>query len=107
MYKCKECGEIFEEPVGLYDKVPYGEGSVECCTGSESPCCGAGYEEVETCKCGEVVFKHNLCKYCYDEALDQMKKLWREMLKLSKQYDIDEDDLVGLLEDAMDAGGEE
>lgn len=99
MFRCKNCGSIFEEPVGFYDNVPYGEGSVECCTGSGSPCCGDSYEEVDMCACGEVAFKHHLCKNCYNEVYAKIVDLQKKESEICKEYDITDYDLEGVIED--------
>ena len=70
MYKCEECGEVFEEPKVYYERHPYGEGYAEeewrVC-----PYCGeAGFVEAKECtRCGEYTAElhDGLCDVCYDD----------------------------------------
>ena len=45
MYKCKQCGEVFDEPQVYYESHGFTDGLYE--TQSCCPCCGGDYHEVE------------------------------------------------------------
>ena len=83
MYRCRECGNVFETPANYSeDKTPGGafEGGsfVEHYTGC--PSCGGNYEEAKECDgCGEFFCESQLyaysdedvcgefCQFCMDE----------------------------------------
>ena len=48
MYRCKDCGRLFEEPHSWSEIVGSYMGSPAEMSFSESPCCGGCYEEVRT-----------------------------------------------------------
>lgn len=78
MYKCGDCGAIFEEPRITIDKVPYGDAYVDYPSGEECPHCGSDFfDEVEKCKiCGEYMDGHyGLCEDCYAEVEKEMQTL--------------------------------
>lgn len=45
MYKCKQCGEVFDEPHIYYEVHGFTDGIYE--TQSRCPYCGGDYHEVE------------------------------------------------------------
>lgn len=81
MYKCKDCGAVFEQPHEWYDDPsPSGIGLPSgCYIYVECPECGSGdFEEAEECpRCGAYTFKENLlCDDCREEfgiALRELK----------------------------------
>ena len=75
MYKCIECGTVFEEPKTW--KEGRGEFWGMPCTETMSGCpkCREGYEEAVQCKrCDEWVFEDELtdglCECCQDELFN-------------------------------------
>lgn len=73
MYKCLECGTIFEEVevtkecIGEYQGAPYREDV------THSPCCSSDYEETKPCKCCsdehvEEELTNGICEDCGDEC---------------------------------------
>ena len=48
MYKCYECGKVFDEPKIVADTVPYGEGTVPRDLASCTHCNG-GFDEAYYC----------------------------------------------------------
>ena len=79
MYRCNECGEIFEEPYVFYERHPYGESYAEEKWVVCPRCKEAGFTEIKevTCsRCGEVVLEDEarlenrlewLCEVCYED----------------------------------------
>ena len=63
MYKCLECGEVFEDPKKYCDDLTPGgafEGGSFLNYYSACPYCAGNYEEVEECfQCGELT----ICEY--------------------------------------------
>ena len=54
MYRCSECGQVFDVPYTWTE--PYGQ------TFQGSPCCHDTFEEVSFCECGRM--KEPYSKYC-------------------------------------------
>lgn len=46
MYKCDDCGRIFETPKTVHDQVPYGSGYVQGPAHCVCPYCNGDYDEV-------------------------------------------------------------
>ena len=74
MYKCKDCGKLFDEPrTYIEDKTPYGGmseyGFIDTYTGC--PKCGGIYEEVFLCescnKYVDFVDDESICEDCCEE----------------------------------------
>lgn len=76
MYRCKDCGEIFDDPATQYEYHPYGMGYAHE-EWAVCPCCrDTDFEEVEECeRCGEVFpvdeLCDGLCDTCYDEVEEE------------------------------------
>ncbi len=69
MYKCLECGHIFETPHEYKERhgLEYGFERMTCC-----PNCGGGYEEAALCEgCDELFaeseLEYGLCPDCREE----------------------------------------
>ena len=73
MFKCCDCGNVFDDPQKDYDYVPYGESDVPMVIAS-CPNCGGGFDEAYPCpECGEYFLKDELNSfYC----LDCLKENW-------------------------------
>lgn len=73
MFKCCECGKVFDEPLIQSDNVPYGEGTVPR-TFASCPHCDSGFDEAYPCKdCGEYFLADELHSfYC----IDCLKENW-------------------------------
>ena len=54
MYRCLECGKVFDVPYECTES--YGQ------TFSGSPCCHTNYDEAPLCECGNI--KEEYHKYC-------------------------------------------
>lgn len=68
MFKCVECGDIFEEPRTYEEHHPYGMGyateSFACC-----PSCEGAFKEAQLCKCCDEWFfeyelENGICENC-------------------------------------------
>ena len=73
MYKCEECGELFEDYETYEEHHPYGMGyAVE--EWHVCPHCGeSGFKEVEECtRCGNFAtyLTNGLCDCCHDEMYE-------------------------------------
>lgn len=95
MYKCEECGCIFEEPMfnREYHGLEYGYEEYGVC-----PNCGErGYKEGTPCKtCGEEQFGDGFCEWCLDEAVGMLKVDFNHFIKADKM------DLIDLFDYAID-----
>ena len=69
MYRCSECGKIFEEPHEWTES--YGQSF------KGSPCCHENYEQVSYCECGNIKEKYH--KYC--EQCQELIELENERLR--------------------------
>ena len=80
MFKCNECGAVFDEPLIQSDNVPYGEGTVPREFAS-CPHCHGSFEPAYPCKdCGEYFTKDELhsfyCTECVKENWDKPDDLF-------------------------------
>ena len=95
MYKCEECGFVFEEPMinREYHGLEYGYEEYGVC-----PNCGErGYKEGKPCQiCGEEQYDDGICEWCLDEAVGML------MVDFSHFVDADVMDLIDLFEKAID-----
>ncbi len=81
MYKCRDCGGIFEEPRTWSEAVGTYMGSPAMMDFSESPCCGAAYEEVKT-DCEECALWGKTCDTpdngdyceCFEQRTEEMEE---------------------------------
>lgn len=68
MYKCDECGEVFEEPVEQIEDT--GE------IWNASPCCKSDYERVNVCECGQTMgIGEKFCEECQEEIQKKFNEL--------------------------------
>jgi predicted amidophosphoribosyltransferase len=82
MYKCSSCGEIFEEPEIVSEKV----GEIGCQSAYQDyevcPNCGEdGYfEEIHQCEmCGEYAdLEDGFCEDCIDKTRKEFMSVWDE-----------------------------
>lgn len=80
MFKCLECGAVFDEPKIVNDSVTYGKVSVPR-TFASCPHCDSGFDEAYPCKdCGEYFLADELhsfyCKDCLKENWDKTDDLF-------------------------------
>ena len=80
MFKCNECGAVFDEPRIFGEERPYGNGSATE-SFAECPRCHSGFEEAYPCKdCGEYFTKDELhsfyCTECVKENWDKPDDLF-------------------------------
>lgn len=69
MYICKECGNVFEDPVF------YTEADCQCANMC-SPCCFGAFVEFNECEiCGKHVISGKLCSECKRKALEKFRCL--------------------------------
>lgn len=87
MYRCIECGHIFEsgEEGILIDSFPYGDTEVdfenECC-----PKCRGDFEEVKHClKCGALKSEEELLEDICEECINSYKNDYKMCLKASRE----------------------
>ena len=78
MFKCYECGKVFDEPKIVGEFRPYGEGYVTE-TFAVCPYCGGSFESADICKnCGDCFFAEELtdgcCETCFEELCDKPDK---------------------------------
>jgi hypothetical protein len=77
MYKCLECGAVFEEPKFYKESRPYGSGfAFEELSGC--PSCGEGFENAYKCdSCGEYFTRDEMidgvCKDCIEDVVSRNK----------------------------------
>ena len=72
MFKCAECGHIFEQGEEKTWTESYGEELCGC------PICEGGFKEIEPCiLCGSYNhdFDSNYCDKCKDDVRNRMKKI--------------------------------
>lgn len=74
MFKCLECGEIFDTPDCYEEHHPYGMGYATE-TFSCSPCCGGDFKEAKLCKgCDEYFLENELddgyCESCRENETE-------------------------------------
>lgn len=74
MFKCVECGKVFEEPKTYEEHHPYGMGyateSFACC-----PYCESNFEEAIQCECcGEWFLENDLEKGICEECAENEVK---------------------------------
>lgn len=74
MYKCEECGCVFEEPKEYQEHHPYGMGYVAesfyCC-----PSCNGSIGEAQPCKfCEEYGFEDELQDGICEKCISELKK---------------------------------
>ena len=70
MYKCDECGQLFDDPVDGLDQVYCGNGIAEEVQFSACPYCGCeSYTEQEECPCcgGWMPKGYRICGECMDD----------------------------------------
>lgn len=92
MFRCKECGAVFESPRTICDKVPYGSTNVDL-ESYVCPNCGDDcYEAAKKCKnCGSGHFLDgDLCEDCREELKYKLVMKWREVVDLCKEYGLDD-----------------
>ena len=78
MYKCDECGNIFEEPA-RWQEERSGDGWAWEDTGG-SPCCKSGYYEVDECECCGVNYTDDdYCDECLRDFEDTMEEAQANM----------------------------
>lgn len=76
MYKCDNCGAIFEEPTSWSEART--EWANETITGS--PCCKSGYYEVYECECCHVSYTDDdYCEECLRDFEDTMEEAQANM----------------------------
>lgn len=64
MFKCYECGAVFDEPHIIREYVPTDRGD-ELYTTAECPHCGEAFGDANLCQCGEYKFEDEiLCEKC-------------------------------------------
>lgn len=87
MFKCVECGHLFESGEEKRWTEPHGEKMSGC------PCCSGDYEEAKMCEfCEEYVCAENE-KYC-EECKQKMLNMFVEFLK---NFDKKEKELISYL----------
>lgn len=96
MYKCNECGYVFEKPIESreYHGLDYGYESFYVC-----PNCGeTDYNEDHYCTiCGEKHFGENdWCEWCLADAIGKLKVMFEE-------YEAQTEDLIDLFTEALEA----
>lgn len=88
MYKCLECGSVFEEPKFYKESRPYGSGFVfEELSGC--PSCGEGFDEAFECDCcGEYFTKDEMidgvCKDCIEDVVSRNKNNFKDCFLMCK-----------------------
>ena len=74
MFKCCDCGKVFDEPRIYEEHHPYGMGyateTFSCC-----PYCGENYEEAKLCKsCNEYFLdcelEDGICEECREDEIE-------------------------------------
>lgn len=54
MYKCLNCGSVFDEPIAIYEREPYGNSYAEYHSDDICPYCKGDIDTAEKCEiCGE------------------------------------------------------
>ena len=94
MFKCCECGKVFNEPKTACDSVPYGEGSVPR-TFASCPFCDGSFEEAYPCKdCEEYFLKDELhsfyCTECVKENWDKTDDLFEFAKEITNKGDVNQ-----------------
>ena len=97
MYKCCECGEIFENPARSPMEEDTGYVEQSC------PCCGSDdYEEVYACPvCGEYTseYRGTLCKQCHEELIaEPLRKTIRALVEAGMDEYSAMDEIVAFVE---------
>lgn len=71
MFKCDECGNVFEDPIEWIEE--HGE------RWSGSPCCKEDYSEVKECDCGGYMPADEMfCEKCKCDLKKQFSRLLHE-----------------------------
>lgn len=79
MYKCEECGLIFEKPRKYIDDT--GEKLLVC------PDCIGDYEEIHQCECGEIIsIDEKMCKNCKKDTIVKFKGLLKQFDEEQLEY---------------------
>ena len=97
MYKCKECGAIFEYPAEVVDKVPYGSGSADWVSYACPECGDDSFDDIDPCACcGEYEETNDfgLCKNCANELKEKLEIKWQEVQELCDEYGVDDYDVI-------------
>lgn len=100
MYKCEDCGHVFDKPdlkrenIGEYQGAPAYQTVYSC------PACGGDYEEAEECNDCEEYFlsdelEDGLCPLCYDNRINE----WFN--EIAAEEDMSEEDMENVLADIM------
>jgi hypothetical protein len=88
MFKCLECGAVFDEPKTWGESRPYGEGcAYEAFSGC--PSCGEGFDEAFECDCcGEYFTKDEMidgvCKDCIEKVVSRNKNNFKDCFLMCK-----------------------
>lgn len=97
MYKCYDCGGLFDESKTEHDKVQYGEEYVDGPGYEVCPFCGGNFEEAKRCaECGEYFIDGNYKEFC-DDCAKEIKQ--RFLSVLHNEFTPDE---VNLLNELFD-----
>lgn len=78
MYKCEECGMVFDEPIEfvVQDLEHFGTPCQETAYGC--PKCKGTFEEANICKiCGKYTLEEEYCDECRSRVKGQFKKLMK------------------------------
>ena len=97
MYKCDDCGLIFNEPKAFYEH--HGEGMNEMFIAC--PECGGAFSNVEKCViCGEIHTEiGDYCKSCKEEIDDMFSRFIRNV---QNEFDIDRNKAVELINNSFE-----
>lgn len=83
MYKCDECGNIFETPKTWREERSGDGWAYEECSGS--PCCSSGYYDVYECECCGVNYTRN--EYCEECLRDLENTMEEAQANMGTDYD--------------------
>lgn len=90
MYKCVECGHLFEDGEQSSWKEAHGESFTGC------PLCKGSYEEINPCKiCGSYLhdFDEDFCNDCKKDVQSRFKNI------ISQEFSEEEIELLNILYD--------
>ena len=88
MYKCVECGNLFEDGEQAFWKEAHGESFTGC------PLCKGNYEEIKPCKiCGTYLhdFDEDYCEHCKKDVQRRFKDI------ISQEFDEEEIKLLNVI----------
>lgn len=86
VFRCQECGHIFEEGEQSNWTEPYGERMSGC------PLCDSPYEEAHMCRvCNEYskVNSNGVCTECYEELIKKSKDFFSKLNDEEKEIVFD------------------